>query len=657
MSARHHRLRDLLSACALACLRPRFAGKIAAWVREQRIVLTASQNGTYRDQIIDPDRFPFVSSLIFSFFQDPDATELFLLKPVQSTATTNAFLACAWRLTEDPGNIIYIMDTREKARDKLKNEIEPMFARIPALGAMRAGSENESSGTVIQFGNSVGAFYIGGGHSAAALTSTPAAVVMLDEQARHPIIDGVSSVDRARERVTGNNARKIFVFSKPETEARFERNEKSGALHYIVEAGTVIHANYLSGNQLRACCPCPGCGVEQEIKWADIKWHHCNIALPGMPAQWDKARIARETRWECPKCGHHVHEGAEKQAMVRAGRWIPTTGADRHQSEMYPTAHPGRWSAQFSALVDIAFDSLQWGNLALRWLDSQGDPAQLRAFFNAILGLPEPSQRSQDTTLDHLRRLIPQRGESDPAPWRMRDERGDLSGHIPALSTQLDYLGMTVDCQKDHLKYRVRAHAKDGRSYLLDYGRLADLDDVPAYLDSTRFTTMDGVVCPIYKCYIDVGNRYHEVLDLCAANYPRIEGIKGDGIDARAAMGGKCWVHTTCTKSQQPINYHMIAASYWERQLYVERFQHFDPLRHRPNAPALHFPSDIGDDYLDELTKMKEVYENHKVKWVKVSQNAVNDYGDCEKYGLVMDYNLGIRHPRGATPITYQLKK
>jgi hypothetical protein len=43
----------------------------------------------------------------------------------------------------------------------------------------------------------------------------------------------------------------------------------------------------------------------------------------------------------------------------------------------------------------------------------------------------------------------------------MRNEDGTLTGTIPLVSSQVSYIGMTVDNQKDTVKYRVRAYGKD----------------------------------------------------------------------------------------------------------------------------------------------------------------------------------------------------
>ena len=78
--------------------------------------------------------------------------------------------------------------------------------------------------------------------------------------------------------------------------------------------------------------------------------------------------------------------------------------------------------------------------------------------------------------------------------------------------------------------------------------------------------------------------------------------------------------------------------NFWAGRLYRETIQHFDPKRHRPYAPAIYFATDTGDDYPHELMQQHEVWKNRKTIWGKVSQRAVNGFGDCEKIGLLQDW-------------------
>lgn len=630
-------LRDLPCLPAIPAIRD--------WLLAQRLEITSDQNASYAGQHFDPDRFPVVSRLVFRFFETPSAHELFVLKPVQSTFTTHVWFALCHALIHRPCTGILVMHTRAEVRKKKKDTYAPIIAALPELAHSQRIDGTETTAEEFRFKNAT--LYVGGGQSASVLTSTAANIVILDEAEQHGSVGDTTTINLGRGRITaGNEWRKLCAFSKPEKEARFEKDDRTGILKYLPEEGTYLHAEYLSGNQLRYECPCPHCGVFTTPDFPHIRFAHCNEALPGHPPLYNKDRILRESYWQCPHCEGTVHEGPEKHAWVLAGRWIETPLAERREKEMYPRPHPKRWSAHFSAFTDIAFDSLTWGHLVLRFLDAQNDPVKLRAFNNEIRGLPEPTVKVSDTTLDHLKRLIPD-GTRHPR-YRIRDDHGDPVRIVPCLQHHLHYIGMAVDVQIATLKWSVRAHYRDGTAPLLDHGifpRTSEFRELTAYIDTIRWECLDGPPSRgVAKCYVDVGgegSNYYDVLDLSVA-HPRIEGIKGEGMElTRGGGDGIVWV-TNGNRKGLRVEYFMVAAGFWERRLYEECIQKFpDPYRYRAWAPDLLFPEDIEDTFLYEFTHMRQVWERGKIRWSK-PKTAKNDYADCDRMHLVMDWNLRL---------------
>src|SRR4029079_15294504 len=99
---------------------------IAEWIVAQGVEIRSKENPTYAGQRYDFDRCPAVKKLVFAFFEDPTARELFCMKPVQTMLTTACFFAVAHTIIYDPGNIISVMDTRDKAREKLRDNLKPI---------------------------------------------------------------------------------------------------------------------------------------------------------------------------------------------------------------------------------------------------------------------------------------------------------------------------------------------------------------------------------------------------------------------------------------------------------------------------------------------------------------------------------------------------
>lgn len=654
-------------------LKPRFAGTRWEWANAQRIPITKEQNATYGGERYDFDRVPVVASLIFGFFDDPDARQCFVEKNVQTALTTVAFFACAGEIdVGEGGNIIYIMHTREAARQKMKSTIMPIFRAVPGL---RGGSETSSVGEgdstaeVLRYPGR-GELIVGTGQTPASLTSTPARVVILDEVEQYGMMGGETAIGLALGRLTAADNGKLLAFSKPEMAATFTQDEKTGRWKYVPKELSLLDGEWVSGDQREFHCPCPHCEKWHPIRWEQIRYGHLNEALPGMPPVYDWGKFDKGVFWECPSCKGQVFEGngpKDKKAMILRGAkagvamcWRPARAEERRESGMYPRGLPGVWSAKVTAYTDILWKSLRWGQLAIRWISAQGDPTKLANFRKEVGGEPLREAAGEDTTIHHLRKLIPGPASRNPVPWRYRDDKGVATGEIPDLSNQMKYVGMTVDRQQGYFKYRVRAFREDGRSYLVDCGRLSGYAELRRYLleegVAPEFKTVDGVRLRIAKCFIDLGgDDVPDAYDFCWEMNPLVEGLRGVGDgDAtnRTARNDSAWVWEAKRPNEhlKPVAYWEFNAQNFENHLYVERIQYFDPKRYNKRAPALYFPTDIEDEEMRELTAMhcidKPVRKGSFVTrrmWVKRNSTMCNDGGDLEKMFCVMDWIHGGR--------------
>lgn len=643
-------LRDLHTIPVLPPVPP-----IMEWVRAQGIVI-GNENTTFRGQPYDLSRFPVVTSLLTAFFEDREANELFVEKPVQTTFTTTLIFCVGWHMVFHGGNTIIALHTRDAGRDKSKDEIAPLLRQIPALGESEDTADVESSTTVLRF--TFGNVKIGSGATKATLTGDPASVVILDECELHPIIDGAHSTQRAKERLTGAlHGGKLIAGSKPEMEAEIEKDERTGKWKLKRQDGTNLDAGYCAGNQLHYVCPCPHCGTFVEPELSQLRFDHCNLALPGARPDYDLDRVLKETYWLCPHCTTgRVHEGPEKEKWVRAGKWVPCPLEERRLSEIFPRPIPGRWSARMSAFTDIAFESLQWGRLAVRWLEAQNDPAALRGFINSVCGRPFRRAQSENTTLDHVRRLIaqPRGAQSGPLPtfyvppWRWRDDDGHPTRTIPLLSSQVRHIAICLDTQDRTVKWTVRAHARDGTAPLLEYGEWPwsrDMPELGDLLATARYYPLDHATAG--SCGITIGlwdpkgHHWHDVLEL-TIRYPLITACAGEGRKSVASKhSGPVWQITSNRRPPNPgvIPLYIHANNHWETRLYEDCIQHFDPTRYRSHAPALWMPTDVGNDFLEELTTSYKFLKNGIETW---GRTGTNDWGDCTKLHLMIDWLIRL---------------
>lgn len=119
--------------------------------------------------------------------------------------------------------------------------------------------------------------------------------------------------------------------------------------------------------------PCPHCEELQplvfggEDKPFGLKWR-------AIPAQGQDGPVVVAAWYVCRSCGAEIEE-KHKPDMLAQGRWIAQRPQIRH--------HRGY---HLNALYAPTGLGLNWHKIAQKWLDSQGDTAELKSFVNTYLG-------------------------------------------------------------------------------------------------------------------------------------------------------------------------------------------------------------------------------------------------------------------------------
>lgn len=145
--------------------------------------------------------------------------------------------------------------------------------------------------------------------------------------------------------------------------------------------GSHIERGYQRSDQRRYHVPCPHCAEPQVLEFTaytdpsaahGLKWR----LAPPAEAQGSDQRPQIAAAWYvCQHCGAEIGE-KHKPDMLAAGRWI----AKHPQRRMHRGYH-------INALYAPIGLGLGWVNVAQKWLDVQGDTAELKAFVNTYLGL------------------------------------------------------------------------------------------------------------------------------------------------------------------------------------------------------------------------------------------------------------------------------
>lgn len=148
------------------------------------------------------------------------------------------------------------------------------------------------------------------------------------------------------------------------------------------EGESRIAQQYARSDRRRYHVPCPHCGEFQHLEFGGkdaahgLKWRVAP-AVEGEAgdAIGDAARKMVIAAWYvCRECGAEIEEG-HKADMLAKGRWI----AERPSIKLHRGYH-------INALYAPTGLGLNWRAVAQKWLDCQGDTAELKGFINTYLG-------------------------------------------------------------------------------------------------------------------------------------------------------------------------------------------------------------------------------------------------------------------------------
>ena len=145
------------------------------------------------------------------------------------------------------------------------------------------------------------------------------------------------------------------------------------------EGASRISQQYARSDMRRYYVPCPHCGEYQPLEFGGkeapygLKFRRAPQAEADAKLENTPAQIV--SAWYVCKANACIIEEAEKTAMLAAGRWIAERPHIKH--------HRGYHINALYAPVGLGLD---WKKVAQKWIDAQGDSAELKAFANTYLG-------------------------------------------------------------------------------------------------------------------------------------------------------------------------------------------------------------------------------------------------------------------------------
>ncbi|UIJ36873.1 phage terminase large subunit family protein [Desulfobaculum bizertense] len=580
------------------------------WARQNlRIV-----SGPYRGQLWRPEVAPYAKA-IMDAFDSPSVRKIFIVAPSQTTKTTIAYACLLAELAREMSPVGVGMPDEKALKRKFGEGLTQYIQRIPSLREqLHTDPRRALQTTRVEFRSGDGLYGMWAG-SEAQMSSVSMRVVVLDEEDAYP---DPMSVQTMEERVTayehmGNS--KIIRVSKPRGLA-----ESSTIWRDACREAQVFY---------RFAARCPACGKLEFMEDSSIQI--CvteKEELAALPREARAQEIQRRklARYVCSGCKYAWTDQSRNLAL-RRGRWIPG-----HMEE-------GAWkAAEHTARPSVvAFHLRSWETVMVSlstvlhdWFLAQDDPRRLQNYDNNRRAVPY-RVITRETPADALRAMIledQERGTCPPETWAVT---------------------CGIDVQMLGCWYVVRAWAKDGRSWLVDWGFLPEgLSEAEDVLLPKQYPVArrEGVFAPIWRAAVDTGGgkdsnehgwskteETYAWLQQAVLEWP-VFGVKG----AKREMAIPVKATTWGNQPGQPQKFQAFEGKIIGHMLDTRAFK--DRIHSRLNPEAkmspmyLHRESEPGEltEYIRQLTAERKIIENGKEVWKAGGRD--NHLFDCEVYAL-----------------------
>lgn len=541
--------------------------------------------GPYNTQV-----FPFFSEILKALGPDDPCRVVTLKKSAQIGGTVLANVFTLGTQALDPCDFIYVLPTEDNAVRWSKLKLKPMLKGTAAVAGLFPDKSRDGGDSILfkERTDGRGSILISGANSPASLSMVSAPRQVQDDLAKWQTNDAGDPEQQADSRSRGFEFAKLFKVSTP-----------------LVQPGCRISTSYEAGSQEVYMVPCPHCGHEQQLEWAN------------MLANLDEEK-PEDAHFSCVECGAAIEQHHRGQ-MVREGRWqAQNPGAARQHRSFY------LWSA---------YAPLQsWELIARVWLKAKGDPAAEQTFLNDSAGIAYDAK-------------------GDAPPWEAIRDRAAATGHargtIPAFAL---VVAVGIDCQKDRVEWQAFGFGRDFRRAVIDHGVITghiSEPDCQSVLDKLLTMTWrheSGRHLGIDLAAID-GNAWTEDVWQWSKRHPasKLIMVRGVGADTAPLLAK---VKRERNRKGELLKYasrfYNIGTSTIKMALY-RNIVKTDPMERGFVA----FPKGLDDEYFRQLTaesrkavKRRDGFMDWK--WIK-DPNQANEMLDTAVQAEAAATKLGIR--------------
>lgn len=566
----------------------------SAWAEASLVVPDGPRAGEYWERTLGLHCVEIVDAL----GPDEADNEIAVMKSAQTGFTTVLIIAAGHSIDRDPCRMMIVQPTTGALSDFNREKLQPAIDASPSLARkVRPATSRSSDGSTAtskQFAG--GSLTLAIASSAADLRSKTIKKAFLDEIDEYP-----DDLDGQGDPIEMVEARQISFL----TTGDWKRLKISTP---TIKGGSKIEAAYLAGDQRRWHVECPGCR-ERFVFEFDRKHFRFNDEAP------------YNAHYVTPCCGTII-EGHEKNAVYRTGKYIATSprpGASRSY----------HFCAMSSPLVP-------WEEVARKFVEANGDPLKLKAFYNLWLGLP---YEVRGDAPDHVRLM--ERREADL-----------VRGHIAPLGLIL--VG-SADVQMRGIYYEIAAYGPDRQKWIVDAGVIEGETNDP---HSGAFLKLDEIYArhwpdayggtrKVDAFGVDSGFRSHVVYTWVRG---RVGAFALKGLDgwSRPALGTGTAVDIDFNGKRIRNGVHVWGVGTWPL-----KGAHYDDLRkegmkagqERDPIGYVHYGTWLDEVYFRQITSEYLANENYRGRirrvWVP-RKGEENHFLDCTIYNNALADYLGL---------------
>ena len=459
---------------------------MARWVEANRFLDAKSSAITGYKKI---KRTPYLMPL-YQWFIDEKIKEITVQKPAQIGLTDWVVDCILWIAANDPSPTALFLADQETAKKIMRFRIDPAFRQLGLIKRkVAANKKQEISKFEINLSNG---FYlvVGWGSSISQTASMSFKRVFCDEinKPGYSVIkEEGDTLDRIRERMETFGDSKFVLLSTP-----------------TLEEGRITQELEKADTTYDYACPCPHCGVFQELDFKQVVWDGGSKATT--------EQISKSARYKCKSCNELWTEKQRKEAVAK--------GIAQSRGEEKATQK--KVGYQLHRLNSL-FKGGQLSNMISSFLLAQDNPEKLQNIVNSTFGQPFASSISPK--LDDRMQLI--------ANCRSSLVKESLPQSVVAIVCG-------IDTQMNGFYYRVRAVSEDDTTHGIDEGFVKTFED----LDHILFEKSYGNK-KIWRALIDTGGGKHGEISRTEEVYNWIRANQGRGVQLFGAKGSS---HAMATK-------------------------------------------------------------------------------------------------------------